>query len=133
MENSKLLKVVLIILIGAMVFTMGTSVLAADSSNDTYQDLADALNGTTSNNTTNNATNNAANNATRNTTRNTTGNNTLNTSSFRNNSNTLNTAYNNTTLPKAGITNSIPVVALIVIFGISAVYAYIKIKDYKNL
>ena len=121
MENSKLLKVVLIILIGAMVFTMGTSVLAADSSNDTYQDLADALNGTTSNNTTNNATNNVANNATGNTTRNTTGN------------NTLNTAYNNTTLPKAGITNSIPVVALIVIFGISAVYAYIKIKDYKNL
>ena len=51
--------------------------------------------------------------------------------------NTINTtgttATNNTTLPKTGIANSTPVVILIAIFGISAVYAYKKIRDYKSL
>lgn len=135
MENSKLVKVILIILIGIMVASVGTSVLAADSTNGTYDDLASVLNGnntSTNNATTNNATtNNAVANNTANTT---TGNNTLNTSALRNNTVlTSNNAVANTTLPKTGISDSVPVVVLIVIFGISAVYAYNKIKDYKNL
>ena len=42
-------------------------------------------------------------------------------------------SYNNTNLPKTGIGDSMPVVVLVVIFGISAVYAYKKINDYKNV
>ena len=38
--------------------------------------------------------------------------------------------YNNTNLPKAGSADSIAVIAIIAVFGISALYAYKKIKDY---
>ena len=130
MENSKLVKIILIVLIGIMIASIGTSVLATDSTtNGTYDDLASVLgNNTSSNNaTTNNA---VANNAT---TNNATSNGTLNTSALRNNATPVNNAVGNTTLPKTGISDSVPVVVLIVIFGISAVYAYNKIKDYKNL
>lgn len=50
-----------------------------------------------------------------------------NTSSNNTNSNT------NNNLPKTGIEDSIPVAALVVVFGVSAVYAYKKIKEYKNI
>ena len=52
-----------------------------------------------------------------------------------NNTNKANNAsvYNNTNLPKTGIESSLPVAALVVVFGISAVYAYKKIKDYRNI
>ena len=91
---------------------------------------------TTNNSSTNNTTNKTVNNTTNttNTTNNTS--NTLNTSALKNSVNTTattNTSYNNTTLPKTGIGNSTPVVVLITIFGISAVYAYKKIRDYKSL
>ena len=135
MENSKLVKIILIVLIGIMIASIGTSVLATDSTtNGTYDDLASVLgNNTSSNNaTTNNA---VANNATTNNaiSNNATSNGTLNTSALRNNATPVNNAVGNTTLPKTGISDSVPVVVLIVIFGISAVYAYNKIKDYKNL
>ncbi len=141
MKNSKIVKVVLMMLIGIMLIAMTHEVLAADS----YQDLADALNGgnnTSNSAATNNATNNTANTAGNNTsntanTANTA--NTLNTSALRNTTNlsntssTTNNAYNNANLPKTGMAESIPVVALIVIFGISAAYAYKKVKDYRSL
>lgn len=65
-----------------------------------------------------------------------------NTNSNKSNSNSLNTngvrgnnvsSYNNTSLPKTGLQESLPTVLLVVIFGISAVYAYKKIKDYRNI
>ena len=68
--------------------------------------------------------------------------NTNSNSSKNSNSNSLNTngvrgnnvsAYNNTSLPKTGLQESLPVVLLVVVFGISAVYAYKKIKDYRNI
>ena len=46
-------------------------------------------------------------------------------------SNTSN--YNNTSLPKTGVEDSMPIVVLAVVLGISAVYAYKKIQDYKNI
>ena len=130
MENSKLVKIILIVLIGIMIASVGTSVLAVDNTtNGTYDDLASVLGNNTSSN--NSSTNNAvANNATVN---NATSNGTLNTSALRNNATPVNNAVGNATLPKTGISDSVPVVVLIVIFGISAVYAYKKIKDYKNL
>ena len=52
-----------------------------------------------------------------------------------NNANNSNNSsiYNNTNLPKTGIEDSIPVAMLVVIFGISAIYAYKKIRDYRNI
>lgn len=47
---------------------------------------------------------------------------------------TTNTSnYNNTSLPKTGVEDSMPVVVLAVVLGISAIYAYKKIQDYKNI
>ena len=96
MENSKFVKIVLIILTGVMLVAMGmcgsNTVAAADSNGTNYSDLGAVLNGT--NNTTTN---------------------------------------NTTTLPKTGIENSTPVIALMTIFAISAIYAYKKIREYKNL
>lgn len=68
--------------------------------------------------------------------------NTNSNSSKNSNSTSLNTngvrgnnvsSYNNTSLPKTGLQESLPVVLLVVVFGISAVYAYKKIKDYRNI
>lgn len=68
--------------------------------------------------------------------------NTNSNSSKNSNSNSLNTngvrgnnvsSYNNTSLPKTGLQEFLPVVLLVVVFGISAVYAYKKIKDYRNI
>lgn len=53
------------------------------------------------------------------------------TSNNTNNSSVYNNTNNN--LPKTGIEDSIPVAALVVVFGVSAVYAYKKIKEYKNI
>lgn len=62
---------------------------------------------------------------------------TLTKTSNTNKSNNTNNSsvYNNTNnnLPKTGIEDSIPVAALVVVFGVSAVYAYKKIKEYKNI
>ena len=136
MENSKFVKIILAILTGVMLVAIGVSgtnyVSAADGNGTNYADLGAVLNGT-NNTTTNNAT---ANNTTSNSTANGTNSsnstsNTLNTSALRNTINTVNTVT--TTLPKTGIANSTPVIILIAIFGISAVYAYKKIRDYKSL
>ena len=134
MENSKFVKIILIILTGVMLVAMGmcgsNTVAAADSNGTNYSDLGAVLNGT--NNTTNNTTNSAANNTINNTTNNTSTN-TLNTSALTNTINTTTTTNNTTTLPKTGIENSTPVIVLITIFSISAIYAYKKIREYKNL
>lgn len=130
MKNSKLVKSLLTIVMLIMISMFMVGQVYADE----YQDLSTAINGTSSgsNSASNRAANNAAsgssslNSASR-------GNNTLTT----NGSNTANTAntstYNSTNLPYTGIGDSIPTVILIVVFGISAVYAYKKIKDYRNI
>ena len=64
-------------------------------------------------------------------------NNTVNNTTTNNTTNNTASVYNNTNTPnslsKAGIEDSIPTVVLIAIFGISAVYAYKKMNDYKNI
>ena len=74
-------------------------------------------NNTTNNNTTNNTVNNTINNTVNNVTNNNT-----------NNANS--STYNSSNLPKAGSTDSFVVIAIIVAFGASALYAYKKIRDY---
>lgn len=122
MKKSNLVKIVLVLCTSLMVMLSATTVMAADEI-----DLTNTLENLSNNTNTNNTnTNNTNTNSDRTNTNNTNSNNT--------NRNTNNSSiYNNTSLPKTGITDSIPVAVLLVVFGISSVYAYKKIKDYKNI
>ncbi len=128
MRKTNLIKVVTILLISAMVMLFTTNVNAAE--NDTgFTDLTSTLNNTSTNNTNTNATNSNTSNTNTNT-----NNTNKNTNTNTNNTNKNNSSvYSNTDLPKTGIEDSIPVAMLVVVFGISAVYAYRKIKEYKNI
>lgn len=108
-----------------MVMMFSTNVLAADNDTNGFSDLTNTINNTNTDNANNTNTNNANTN-TNNTNTNT--NNTNNTNKTNNSS-----VYNNTNLPSTGIEDSIPVALLVVVFGISAVYAYKKIKEYRNI
>ena len=125
MKNSKLVKVVMGAIISLIVVTMANQVFA-----DNVTDLTNALgnSSSSSNNSTNNITGNTALN---NTTRNNTVNNTIKNNSVLTTNNT--SSYNNTSLPKTGIEDHIPATILLVVFGVSAVYAYKKIQDYRNI
>lgn len=108
MKKSNLIQIVTILLVSAMVMLFSTTVNAANDNNDVH-DLTGTL---TKNSTPSNTPNNTPNNA-------------------KKNSSVYNNTNNN--LPKTGIEDSIPVAALVVVFGVSAVYAYKKIKEYKNI
>ena len=118
MRKTNLIKMISILLVSAMVILFASNVYAA---NDVYDDLT-LLNNTNSGSTNTNVTNNTATNLTTNNTTNNTTNKTNNSS-----------VYTNTNLPKTGVEDSIPVALLVAVFGISAVYAYRKIKEYKNI
>ena len=122
MKKSNLIKLFSILLITVMVIMFSTNVLAADD--DGFQDLTPTVNSNSNSNTGNTNTNSNTN-----TNRNTNTNNTNTNANKTNNS----SIYNNTNLPKTGIEDSIPVAMLVVVFGISAVYAYKKINDYRNI
>lgn len=124
MKKSNLIKIVSILLISAMVILFTTNVNAAD--NTGFDDLTGTLTNNTTNNTTTGGNNTTGNNAANNTN--------TNTNTNTNKTNTNNSSiYNNTNLPKTGIGDSIPVAMLVVIFGISAIYAYKKVKEYRNI
>lgn len=125
MKKSNLIKVVSILLISLMVMLFTTTVNAAENV-DLYNDLS--LSNTNSSNTnTNTANTNTNTNSNSNT------NSKTNTNSNRNTNTNNSSIYNNTSLPNTGIGDVVPVAALIIVFGISAVYAYRKIKEYKNI
>ncbi len=128
MKKTNLVKVVSILLVSLMVILFSTNVFAAENNDTSFQDLT----GTLGNSTENNASKNTnANNANKN--GNNTNTNNANANKNKNNNTNNSSIYNNTDLPKTGVESSIPVVVLVAIFGISAVYAYKKIDDYKNL
>ncbi len=140
MKKSVLMSVMSILLTGIIVLLFNTQVLAAESGNLT--DLTDTLNSNTNseNSNTNNSNTNSSNTNSSNTNRT----NTNNTNTNTNNTNSSNTNRSNSTptsiytnndsnLPQTGIEDSIPVAMLVVIFSISAIYAYKKIKDYRNI
>lgn len=128
MNKNKLVNVVLVILIGLSVLLVAKETLAATSGN--AQDLTNTITG--GNSSKNNSTGNTSSGGNSSTPKNnTTGGNTTNNSSVMRTNNTSN--YNNSSLPKTGIEDTFPSLVLIVVFGISAVYAYKKIKHYKNI
>ncbi len=115
MKKSIILKSFLVILTCVMLIFAITPVYAA-----TDEGFEDVFNMTNTGNTSN-----TGNTNTRNT--NTNSSNVQNLNALRNTANTTNT------LPKTGIQDSLPTVLLVVVFAISAVYAYKKIKDYRNI
>lgn len=127
MKKSNLIKVFSILLISLMVIMFSTNVLAADNNTDGFTELTIDNNTSTNNTNSNSADGNSNSNKNTNNT-NTNTNNTNNANKTNNSS-----VYNNTDLPSTGIEDSIPVALLIVVFGISAVYAYKKIKEYRNI
>lgn len=126
MKKTNLVKVVSILLVILMVILFSTNVFAAENNDTSFQDLTGTLGNSTENNTSKNTNANNANKNGNNT-------NTNNANANKNNNTNNSSIYNNTDLPKTGVESSIPVVVLVAIFGISAVYAYKKIDDYKNL
>lgn len=124
MKKSNLIKVVSILLISLMVMLFTTTVNAAEEV-DLYNELTlDNSNTANTNTNTGNTNTNTANTNT---------NTNVNTNRNRNTNTNNSSIYNNTALPKTGIGDVVPVAALIVVFGISAVYAYRKINEYKNI
>ncbi len=122
MRKSNLVKVVLSILVSLVVIVMASQVFAAND----FTDITQSLNNTSSSN---NTVNNTASNNTVNSVNNTT-NKTNNTSVLKTNNTS---SYNNSSLPKTGIEDSVPVALVGIVLIISAIYAYKKIQDYRNI
>ena len=122
MKKSIILKSFLVILVSAMVVFSTSAVYATTATPSSPEDevFTDML---TDDNTSNNANTNS-NSANTNS-------NVQNLNALRNTSNGVNNTSN--TLPKTGIQDSLPTVLLVVVFAISAIYAYKKIKDYRNI
>ena len=148
MENSKIFKRLVIVMLSlVLVAVCSTSVFATDddlflSVNSTGNTASNATdnNTTSGNNTTNNtSTNNTNTNNTTNSSltanNNTTTNNTVrNTATNNTTNNTSKTNNNVNTLAKTGLSDTNGIVALIVVVcGVSAIYSFKKVNDYKKL
>ena len=146
MKNVKMFKKLVIVMLSlVLVAVCSTSVFATDddlflsvnstgntasnaTDNNTTSDNSTTNNTATNNTNTNNTTNSSltANNTTNNTVRNTATNNTTNNTSKTNN--------NVNTLAKTGLSDTNGIVALIVVVcGVSAIYSFKKVNDYKKL
>lgn len=120
MKNKKLM-LVLVMVIFALVAMMSTVKATNELDIQIITDNSQETNTNGSNATDNNTTTNDTNNVTPN----------LNNTE---NATETNNATNNETLPQTGVEeNTIVFVAFIAIFTVAAVYAYKKIRDYKNI
>ncbi len=123
MKKSIILKSFLVILACAMLIFTITPVYAA--TDEGFEDVFNMTDNTSNTGNTNSGNTNSGNTNTRNT-----NSNVQNLNSLRNTANRVNTANS---LPNTGIADSLPTVLLVVVFAISAIYAYKKIKDYRNV
>ena len=130
MKREKILKAIVVLIIGTILFVMSTNVFAADV--DFFEDTTNQLNTTNTTNT-NNATTNTVN------TTNTNSNvNTVNTTNTTNTTSTVNTSTTNTNnyntnLPKAGAPENAMLGVAITVLAVVAIFAYKKINQYKNI
>ena len=122
MKKSIILKSFLVILVCAMLIFAITPVYAA--TDEGFEDILGDNTSTNTGNTNSNTANTNTNSA------NTNSSNVQNLNALRNATNGVNTTNS---LPNTGIEDSLPTVLLVVVFAISAVYAYKKIKDYRNI
>ena len=140
MENSKIFKRLIIVMLSlVLVAVCSTSVFATDddlflSVNSTGNTASNATdNNTISDNSTTNNTNNTTNSSL--TANDITNNNTVRNTATNNTTNNTSKANNNVnTLAKTGLSDTNGIVALIVVVcGVSAIYSYKKVNDYKKL
>ena len=132
MKNSKLIKIFLVMVVSICVAFVATNTFAADDEGYVDLDLTNMV----GNNTTED--NNASLDVGLDENVNTTDNSSLDGINTTNNTNTNSSSYNtntntNTNLPSTGIADSGATIALIVVLAISGVYAYKKLRDYKNI
>jgi len=144
MKNSKMIKKIFVLVISiALVFTFSNLVLAADDdpflpiTQNTNTNANPESNTNTEQTNTNSDSGNSLLTNTTNTT-NTTNNATLTSNTVNNTTNisgNVNRSVTNTEqLAKTGLTDSNGIIALIVVLcGISAIYSYKKVNDYKKL
>lgn len=131
MNKSKVMKTIFILMLAlvCIVFTCNYTLAAEE---DDFQDLLNpnSNTGTNNTNTTNTNTNTNKNNTNTNNSNSNTNAPTLNTNPITN-TNNVNNSVNN--LPKTGLSDAMPTMLLLVVFGVSAVYAYKKVKEYQEL
>ena len=121
MRREKILKVMLGLIIGVVLLVMPLNTFAATSN---VTDLDDLLNDYEDQGSKNDLTGNTNTNTNTNTNKNTN----TNTST-----NTNKNANTNTNIPKAGLAENTMAGVVITILGITAVYAYKKINEYKKI
>ena len=124
MKKEKVLKIVVVLIMGIVLFAMSTNIFAlsdSDSGIDFFEDTTNQLDTNTASNTSN-------------TTNTTNTNNTINTTNTTNTNNTANATNNyNTSLPKAGAPENTIMGVAVTVLAITAIYAYKKVKEYKNI
>lgn len=126
MKRTKILKAVIILIMGIVLFTMATKVFALDDSDSELNFYVDQSNLLDTNDVDDEDTNTSTSTST-NTNTNT------NTSTNINTNTTTNVSNYNTNLPKAGAPENTMMGVAVTILGITAVYAYKKIREYKNI
>lgn len=132
MKKISLLEIVVVMIVTLAVMFMCADTYAAD---EDYNDLGNfVINGNNTNNSTNtNKNTNTSTNTNTNTNKNTNTNNT-NTNTNKNTNSSSYTNTNTNTLPKTGIESSQSVMLLVAgIATVSAVFAYKKMRDYRDL
>ena len=127
MKNSKLLSLVLVVIVGLSVALFTKDVFAATTTD--FTNIALSSNNTTTGSST--STTGSGNETVLSSSKNNTTNNTSNSTVLKTNNTT--STYNNSSLPKTGVEDSMPGVILVIVLGVSAVYAYKKMQDYKNI
>lgn len=140
MKNSNLIKMFLVMVVSLCLILVATYTFADDEGTtpiDLTNSIVDTSNNTTTNTENSTDTDNFVslddNVSNTNTNTNSNTNSTYNSLVTTNNTNSSSYSTNNTNLPSTGLEGSGLTVALIVILAISGVYAFKKIRDYKNI
>ena len=128
MKNSKLSNLVLLVIVSLSIVLFAKNVLAAT---DFTSIALDSNNATSSTSSTSTSTSNTGNSTKPETVISSSKNSTTNNTVLKTNNTT--STYSNTTLPKTGAEDSMPGIILAIVLGVSAVYAYKKVQDYKNI
>lgn len=128
MRRERILKTIIVLIIGVVLFAMTSNVFAADTGLDFFDDTTNQLDKNTNTNATNTNTN-TINTNTNATNTNATNTNTTNTPATTN----TNTNNYNTNLPKAGAGENTIMGVAITVLAVVAIFAYKKVNQYKNI
>ena len=128
MKRERILKTIIVLIIGVVLFAMTSNVFAADTGLDFFDDTTNQLDKNTNTNATNTNTN-TINTNTNATNTNATNTNTTNTPATT----STNTSNYNTSLPKAGAPENTMIGVVATLLVVVSIYAYKKVNQYKNI